>query len=159
VLSNPWYALVVIVHVLVAVIGFGALGMTGTYARLVRVASDPYHSAALQRFFRPGKNLGARAIYLVPVFGGVALGFSHDLHRIFPYLGLGLWIAATGVASAVLWPAEAKIQAIVGSASADTDAPRDREALIRTARTCERAAMVTNLCFVAALVVMIAQPN
>lgn len=158
-LSNPWYALVVIIHVLVAVIGFGALGMTGAYARLVSVSSDPFHSPGAQRYFRRGKNIGARAIYLVPVFGGIALGFSHDTHRLFPYFGLFLWLAATGIASAMLWPAEAKIQQIISRYDRETSAIADREALLRLARRCERAAMATSLCFVIALVVMIAQPN
>ncbi len=158
-LSNPWYALVVIVHVLLAVIGFGALGMTGAYARLVRVSQDPWHAPALQRYFRPGKNIGARAIYLVPVFGAIALGFSHDVHHLFPYLGLGIWLIATGVASGMLWPAEAKIQQCIGVDRPDAAEPSAREALASATLRCERAAMITNLCFVAALVVMIAQPN
>ena len=158
-LSNPWYATVVVVHVLFAVVGFGALGMTGAYARLVRVSPDPSLSPGLRRYFRPGRNIGARAIYLVPVFGAIALGFSPDVHHLFPYLGLGIWLAATGVASGVLWPAEAKIQRFMSADAAVAKEPSDREALLNVARICERAAMVTDLCFVVALVVMIAQPN
>jgi len=158
-LSNPWYSLIVIVHVLFAVIGFGALGMTGAYARLVSVSADPFHSSGVQRYFRPGKNFAARAIYLVPVFGGIALGFSHDMHRLFPYLGIGLWLVATGVAAVALWPAEAEIQQIMSAEQTTVGASSDREALRVVARRCERAAMVTSLCFVVAIVVMIAQPS
>ncbi len=158
-LSNPWYATVVVFHVLFAVVGFGALGLTGAYARLVRVSLDPSQSPVLKRYFRPAKNLGARAIYLVPIFGAIALGFSPDVHHLFPYIGIGIWLIATGVASGVLWPAEAKIQRFMNADPSSGESPLDREELSVLARRCERAAMVTSLCFVVALVVMIAQPN
>lgn len=158
-LSDPWFASVVIIHVLCAVVGFGALAMSGAYARLARTAPDPFGSPGLKRYFRPGKNIVARAIYLVPVFGAVALVFSHDTHRLYPYLGIGIWLVATGVASAILWPAEAKIQQIMNAHAPSGEPGADRGALVRLAQRCERAAMATSLCFALALVVMIAQPN
>lgn len=152
-LSHPWYALIVIAHVLVAVIGFSALAMTGAYARLAQHSADPFNSANLRRYFQPGHNLAARAIYLVPIFGGVALGFSHDTHKLYPYIGIGLWLVATGIASAMLWPAESEIQLILA------DGIPDNASLAKAAGRCERAAMMTSILFVGALFVMIAQPN
>lgn len=152
-LSHPWYAVIVIAHVLVAVIGFSALGVTGAYARLAQNSLDPFNSKNLRRFFQPGHNLAARAIYLVPVFGAIALGFSHDTHKLYPYIGIGLWLIATGVASAMLWPAESQIQLVFAQDS------HDHKALVGAARRCERAAMMTSVLFVFALFVMIAKPN
>ena len=152
-LSRPWYASIVIAHVLVAVIGFGALGLTGAYARLARLSLDPFGSANLIRYFRPGRNLAARAIYLVPVFGAIALGFSHDTHKLYPYLGIALWLVATGIATSMLWPAEATIQELFNGGA------HDRATLVSVARRCERAAAMTSVLFIAALIVMIAQPN
>lgn len=151
--SHPWYAVLVVAHVLAAVVGFGAIGMTGAYARQLRTTLEPFASAALVRFFRPGRNLAARTILLVPVFGGAVVAPSGDAHRLYPYLGLAVWLAATGVASGLIWPAEARIQGLVAIRSTDT------AAIAALARRCERGATVTSLLFVTALAVMIAQPN
>lgn len=150
--TDPWYSLVVIAHVLAAVVGFGALGMTGAYARALRLAADPYASGELTRYFRPGRNLAARAILLVPVFGAVALASSGDVHRLYPWLGIGIWVVATGVASGLVWPAEERLQRLVAAREEDLGGLRS------LARRCENGAMVTSLCFVAAVVVMVAQP-
>ena len=152
-LSDPWYASLVVVHVLVAVISFGALGMSGAYANLVVRSPDPYSSATLLRYFRPSSNLAARLIFLTPVFGGLALAFSGDSSRAYPYIGLAIWVGATGVATASLWPSEKEIQLQLVSESRDTGV------LLDAAKRCERAAMVTTVLFVGALVVMIAQPG
>ena len=152
-LSHPWYAFLVIAHILSAVVGFGALGMSGSYARLARVSADPFAAPGIRRYFRPGTNVAARALYLVPVFGGIALGFSGDVRKIFPYLGFALWVIATGIATGMLWPAERSMQRLIASGV------EDREELRRLAIRCERAAMYTTLCFIVALGVMVAQPS
>jgi hypothetical protein len=71
---------------------------------------------------------------------------------LYPYLGLGIWVAAVGLATAVLWPAEAAIQQMI-----DRGSVRGPEFTL-ACRRCEGAATLTTLLFVAALVVMIAQP-
>lgn len=157
-LSHPWYAVIVIAHVLSGIVAFGALGMTGIYARLVQSSDRNAQSDSVRRYFAPGTNWAARSLYLVPIFGGLALGFSHDTHKIYPYLGLGIWLVATGVASAMMWPAEAKIQRLIKIQHGSKDGD-DMGELARAAIACERGATLTTLCFVAALVVMIAQPN
>lgn len=154
--SHPWFALIVIFHVLSAVIGFGALGMTGAYAGLVRRSVDPYRSEAILRYFRPGRNAASYALYAVPIFGGIAFGFSGDAHKLYPYLGIAIWLTAAAVASGLVWPAEARIQRMV-TAGHDAD-EESRRSLAREARRCERGASVTSLLFLLALVVMIAQP-
>ena len=106
--NSPLYAVVTAFHVLAAVVGFGALGVTGTYAHAARRAASPSSVASLGRFFRPGRNWAARTVFVVPVLGGLllALGHGQDGVRLFPWLGLGIWTAAVGVASAAMWPAE-----------------------------------------------------
>jgi hypothetical protein len=152
-LSHPWYAVIVVLHVLVGVIGFGALGLTGSYARLAAKNPNPYASEVLRRYFRPGNNLGARMIYLVPVFGLIALAFSGDTGKLYPYIGLGIWTAALGVATSTMWPNEIKIQRLMA------DGEGDKVALVKAAKLCETGAMITTLLFICALVVMIGQPN
>ncbi len=164
--NSPLYAVVTAFHVLAAVVGFGALGVTGTYAHAARRAASPSSVASLGRFFRPGRNWAARTVFVVPVLGGLllALGHGQDGGRLFPWLGLGIWTAAVGVASAAMWPAEREIQRALASGAPRSGGPPggpagDRAAFERACARCERAAAVTSLLFVAALFVMIAQPG
>jgi uncharacterized membrane protein len=156
-MTGPLYDIVMAVHALAAVVGFGALGSSGAYAAAARRAEDPYSRATLTRYFRPGPNWAARAILLVPLLGGVLLALNHgrDVGAAWPWIGLAIWVTATGIASAGIWPAEREIQ--LRLASPDRGA-RERAALAAAAGRAERAAAATSLLFVAALVVMIWQP-
>ena len=151
-ISDPGYAVVVVVHVILAVVGFAALGATGAYAHAARRTTDPVNSVTLRRYFSPGHNIAARAIFLVPVAGGVLVGLSGDQAKLYPYIGLGIWVAAVGLATAVLWPAERTIQQML-----DRGSVRDPEFAL-ACRRCEGAATMTSVLFVAALAVMIARP-
>lgn len=167
-MTGPGYDAVVIAHVLAAVVGFGALGATGAYAAALR--RDPTAAgASLRRYFRPGRNWAARAILLVPVLGAtlLVLGHGRDVGRVFPWIGLGLWTVAVSVASAVLWPAERAVQRLLAAATVAVPAGAaaggegdgaDLDELVAACARCERAAALTSVLFVVALVVMVAQP-
>lgn len=112
---TPLYDLVVVLHVLAAVVGFGALLATGSYAGAARRSGARHASPAVLRYFRPGSNLASAALYLVPVFGLLLLDLDHwqDASAPYPWVGLFLWLLATGIASAVLWPSEREIQQLL----------------------------------------------
>lgn len=151
------YAVVTVAHVLAAVVSFGALGATGAYARAARLAAGT-PSPAVRRYFAPGRNLAASALYVVPVFGFALLWMHHfdDASRPYPWVGLAAWVAAIGVAHAALWPAEATIQ----RALAGGDGGVARGAAMEVAcRRCERAAAATSMLFLLALFFMVVQPG
>jgi uncharacterized membrane protein len=166
--TSPLYDTIMALHVLAAVVGFGALGSTGAYAAAARRARDPFSSASLRRYFGSGRNWAARAVLVVPVLGGVLLGLGggRDVSAAWPWIGLSIWTAAVGVASAVLWPAEREIQRLLAPRSAEPgpdagledDPGACRRALLAAARRAELASAATSLAFLAALVVMIWQP-
>lgn len=177
--TSPLYDVVMAVHVLAAVVGFGALGSTGAYAAALRRDGDPFASRALRRYFTPGPNWAARTVLLVPFLGGtlLALGHGRDVGYPWPWIGLAVWTVATGLASAVLWPAEREIQTLLaagaaGAAGVPGDGDGDggttvgaaevradlAERLLSSALRAERAAAATSLLFVVALVVMVWQP-
>ena len=70
-------AALVVLHVLSAVVGFGAIFLTGVYAGMARRRA----SEAVRRYFRPGPNWAARALYAVPVLGVVLVTTSHGADR------------------------------------------------------------------------------
>ena len=135
-------------------IAFGSLGATGWYSAQLRRSPTRIADQALLRYFRPGRNWAEWAIFAVPVLGGALVGIAGRAvaDHGWPWIGLGIWVVATGVATGVVWPAERAIQAALATAEAPAGA------LSAAARRCERGAAVTSVCFVAALVVMVVQP-
>jgi|SRR5579863_10167408 len=153
VVTGPGYDILEVLHVASAVVAFGSLGATGWYSALVRQRPEPGADAALLRYFRPGRNWAELSLFLVPVFGGalVALAGRSDAERAWPWIGLAIWAVATGAATAIVFPAERTLQALLVGDPAG-------QAVARAARRCEQGAAITSVCFVAALVVMIAKP-
>jgi hypothetical protein len=146
-----------VLHVLSAVVGFGAIFVTGVYAGLARRRS----SEVVRRYFRPGPNWAARGVYLVPVLGVVLVETSHGADRftqLWVWVSLLLWVLAAALAQAVAWPAEARIQKLVVESPPPGTGARQVE-LDRVCRRVERAAVAIDLVFVATLVLMLAKPG
>jgi len=155
--DSPLYDLVLALHIASALAGFGALALTGVNAAAARRLAGRPPDERLRRYFRPGRNWAARALFLVPVFGALLLLLHHgaDARHPFPWIGLGLWLVATGLASAVVWPGERAVQAALApGAEVASDA-----GLAARCRQVERAATLTSALFVLAVAVMIAQPG
>ncbi|HLG91474.1 MAG TPA: hypothetical protein VKY15_00650 [Acidimicrobiales bacterium] len=107
---GPAYDLVLAAHVLSALVGMGAVATTGFYA--ARLAAGHLGPAEL-RYFRPGRNWPARALWAVPALGAGLVGLSGgEFSWTQPWVDAGVGLAATLVAvcQAVVWPAEARLQ-------------------------------------------------
>jgi uncharacterized membrane protein len=169
------YTILLMLHVLCAVVGFGTMVVTGVQAARARRGPSASGSEGVRRYFRPGVNWAGRALYGVPVFGFSLIGASHGAFRAgegFVVIGLVLWLAATVLAEAVVWPGERRIQLALtarwsdaGIAGADAGAPgaggvagADAGALDRDCRRLAAAAAVLAVLFVAATVIMIGKP-
>ena len=160
--SQPLYDLLLVAHVVVAVVGFGAIAAAGLAASSARGCRDPAGDEAVRRFFKTGPDWPARFILGVPLLA-LALLFGGDraaVHFPWPWIGLSLWTLATGVATALCWPAEHNAQrALVALQAA---APEASDGLLgqfrEECRRIELAAGAISVCFVAAVLVMIFQP-
>ncbi len=143
---------------LCAVVGFGAVVLTGLQAARARRGPSAPGAAAVGRYFRPGTNWAGRVVYGVPVFGFAAVaasGGAWSTGDAFVVAGLVIWLASATLAEAVAWPGERRIQMLVTEGWAD--AGRTGE-LDRTCRRVMTAASATGALFVAAVVVMVARP-
>ncbi len=151
--SGPAYDIVEVLHVASAVVAFGSLAATGRYSSSLRQRADPLSDASARRYFKSGRNWAEWALFLVPLFGGtlVGMGGAAIADHAWPWIGLGIWLAAAGVATGGVFPAERRIQEHLALST-------DVAAIRLSARTCERWSAVTSVCFVAALVVMVWQP-
>ena len=158
---TPGYDLLLVAHVAAGVVGFGAIGASGIEARAGRRSPDPAHDLGLRRFFRPGPDWAGRVIFLVPVLGLALLfgGVPQDEALAYPWAGLGIWVAATGVATGACWPAERRAQrALAELADGRVAEPEVLERFRSACASMERAVGVISLLFLAAVAIMIAQP-
>jgi hypothetical protein len=115
--TGPAYSVVLIAHVLCAVVGFGAIGLTGAQAWRARLGPDAPSAESVRRYFRPGTNWAARLLYGVPVFGFVLLAMSKgafDARDAWVTAGLLIWLTAALTAEMVVWPGERAIQEALG---------------------------------------------
>ena len=158
------YSVLLLIHVACAVVGFGALATTGLQARRARRGPGAPAADAVRRYFRPGVNWAARALYGVPVFGFALIAASDGAFASgdgFVVAGLGLWALSTLVAEAVVWPAERRIQAVVSEGWAgpgEGDPGDDGRRLERDCRHVTWSAALLCGVFVLAVALMIARP-
>jgi len=161
--TGPGYDVLLGAHVLSAALGFGAVAASGVYAARGRRAPDPRRERSLLRYFRPGTNWAARCLLLTPILGGTLLwaGDRSAASEAWPWIGLGFWTLAAAIAGSWCWPAERRIQDWFTLAGDHGEPPPPPE-LARFRGSClavERSASAMSLCFLAAVVVMIAQPR
>ena len=159
-MNGTAHGALVVLHVVSAVVGFGAVAVTGAYAAAARASPDPLGEVPLIRYFRPGTNWAARTLLVIPVFG-MALVFSghrSTVSEAWPWIGLGLWVVACGLASAVCWPAERAIQLWLAGRPDPNRGAVDLAGFRRACARAEWSAAAVSVCFVAAVVIMIAQP-
>lgn len=162
--TGAGYSVLLLLHVASAVVGFGAICVTGLQAsRAARGPAGP-KAAAVRRYFRPGTNWVARAIYGVPVFGFALLassGGKFDSSDTFVVTGLVLWLVAAVTAEVVVWPGERRIQAAVTRDWSDHEDGTIRPTDPALAKQCVRVASAAGLLaavFLASVVVMFARP-
>jgi hypothetical protein len=139
------YDLVLLAHLLSALVGFGAVVVSGVFA-VVLARSGPESEA--------GVNWAGRVLFLVPVFGAILVLISKGAWSFsdrWVVIGLVLWAVVAFGAEMALWPAERKLQVAVGE-RAPAEAVRSLCMVV--------AAMATGgfVVLVAASVVMVAKP-
>lgn len=178
IVSSPGYDALLVAHVAAGLVGFGAVAIGGLEARKARQSPDPAGNEGCRRFFKPGIDWPARLIFLVPVLGLWLLfgGEAADEHAAWPWAGLVVWVLAVGVASGMGWPAERRAQAALAGLAADRGVGGVESAdpvggypvgspgggklaeFREACRVMERASGLVNVCFVAAVILMIVQP-
>jgi hypothetical protein len=157
------YSILLLAHVACAVVGFGALAVTGIQARRARRGPAADGSAGVRRYFRPGVNWAARSLYGVPVFGFALISSSKGAFVAgdgFVVAGLGLWALSTVAAEVLVWPGERRIQAVVSTrwetGPGETTGPDPR--FEADCRRVAGTAVLLSCVFLIALVLMVAQP-
>ena len=156
--TGALYSVLLLLHVLCAVVGFGAVVLTGVQAFRARRGPAAPGAETVRRYFRPGPNWAGRALYGVPVFGFALIAASDgvfDGGDTFVVAGLLLWLGAVTVAEVVMWPAERRIQMELARRwdEGEPAGPLDEDC-----RRVVASAILLGAVFVAATVLMIGKP-
>ena len=142
--SSGAYDALVAVHVACALVGFGAVAISGVYGAL---ALNQENENETTRYFA-SRGLAEWLILPVPFVGLAALLVDHrggDLKDAWVLGGSAAWIAATALLLAGVRPAEARI--------------RRRQDPVEAGRVLAWAAVASDVLFVVALALMVTQPG
>ena len=180
---NDLYVVLVGLHIAAAVVGFGAVAMSGAYGVVARRLDRPGALEESRRYFARPTRADA-ALLAVALLGLAALGVDPHgggLARLWVSLALILWLLATVLLIRVVRPAEETLRAcLTGGRSGPTLAGAgaglgggggvDRSAATRpdpapldtataAARRLARAAAASDVIFVVALGLMVFRPG
>jgi len=103
---SGFYKLMVVLHILSVVVGIGATMLNGVYAAKARKAGGPAAGAIMTANFEV-TTLAEKIIYLVPVFGILAVLASDDVwefSQTWIWLSIVLYVIALGIAHGVMVP-------------------------------------------------------
>ncbi len=154
------FDIVLLLHVGCVVIGLATTATSAAIAtRLRRILdSSVPPTPPVVRYFRPGVNWVARAMYGIPVFGLALLSMSSGTYALregWVMAGSVLLVAVILLAEGVLWPAERRLQMALSSVVSD---PVPSGPTMRDARLMARSSIGALLLLVAGSVLMVAQP-
>jgi len=155
------FDLLLIGHVACALVGFGAVATSGVQAARLSRCGPAGAGEGLRRYFAPGTNWVGRVLFGVPLLGFALVADSAGRWSVgegWVVFGLVLWALAAVLAEALLWPAERRIQsALAAPADATAGAP-DRSDVRRDCLVVAGLGAALTVVFIAATVIMVAQP-
>ena len=112
---NGVYDFFLLLHILCAVVGFGAVFLNGLYAQEIKKRPGPEGLAVFEANFRVSK-IGEYFIYAVFVLGFVVLALAKigdtkvfEFSQTWVWLSIVLYIVGIGISHGVLWPSVKKI--------------------------------------------------
>ena len=153
-LDSGLYKLLLVLHLVTVVVGFGTVTLNGLYAARAKKRGGPEAGAIHEANFFVS-NVAEKVIYLVPIFGLGLVGVSDgawDLGQTWIWLSLVLYAIGIGISHGVLIPGERKLLAIgaAGPPGPEAEAIEKRVA---------GAGMTLNLLLVVLIVLMVWKPG
>ncbi len=152
-LSNrsPIYDTLLIVHVLVGMLGYGAVIFSGVFSRKL-LREGP--SASTRKYFDGSPNIPGMFIGLVPVFGVLVLligkGNLRDLTKGWFDLAVTIWVVSAAVAFMRVFPPERKLHLALEENSDNVGT---------VAKSISRASGLCSVLYVAAFYLMLFKPR
>jgi len=114
-LNSGIFKLFLVLHILSAIVGLGAVMLNGLYAAQAQKRPGPTGRAVSEANFAVS-DVAEKVIYLIPVFG-ILLVISSDsaikFSDTFVWLSFALYVGALGVSHSILIPGHKKINALL----------------------------------------------
>lgn len=104
-----------VLHVLSAIVGLGAVILNGLYAAQAQKRPGPGGRAISEANYAVS-SIAEKVIYTIPVWGILLVATSHGFFKFsntFVWLALLLFIGALGVSHSILFPGHRKINALL----------------------------------------------
>lgn len=109
------YKTLLVLHILTAIIGLGAVMLNGIYAAQAQKRPGPPGRAVSEANFVVS-NIGEKFIYAIPVFGILLVAVGHPMWKFsqtWIWLSLVLYVVAIGISHSILIPGHKKINALL----------------------------------------------
>ena len=150
------YDVLVALHVVCAVAGFGAVAVSGAYGAIGRRARDRSGIEEVRRFFS-SRSWVAHLLLVAPVFGVAAMAVrpgGSEFGALWAIAGFVIWVAAGALLLGVVRPAEGAVRAAVAPEPAGPAG-----SLSVAATRLMWAGAASDVLFVVALLLMVTQPG
>lgn len=159
------YHLLVLMHVICAVAGFGVVAYRAFALDLARRQGGVAAAGAISVYGQISQ-VGEVLVYAAVVFGGAAIAVSGDhayFNRAWVYAALGVVLAMVGVLHGLVRPAERRYRAVLVEVANEPPMkpparPRQLEELEHLQRQVGLGMGIFNLCLLGALYLMVFRP-
>ncbi|MDQ1521715.1 MAG: putative integral rane protein [Actinomycetota bacterium] len=114
-INSGIYKFLLLLHILSVIVGIGAVMLNGIYAAQAQKRPGPGGRAVSEANFMVSQ-IAERVIYLIPIFGILLIAVSDKAWKFsqtWIWLSLVLYIAAVGVAHAVMTPGHRRINELL----------------------------------------------
>jgi len=166
--TSGLYRTVLVLHILCAIVGFGAVMLNAIYGAESKKRPGPEGIAVFDANFRVS-TIGEYFIYAVPIFGilMVILDVGWKFSQTWVWLALTIYVAALAVSHGVLFPTLKKMRALMGELAAGpppgapppTGPPPQVAQLEVLGKRLGVVGPVLNLAVVAVLILMVWKPG
>jgi hypothetical protein len=164
-LNSGIYKVLLVLHILTVIVGIGGVVLTGLYAAQAQKRPGPAGRAVSEASFTVNQ-VAEKVIYLIPVFGILLVLTSDDawdFGQTWIWLSIILYVAAVGIAHAVLNPGHKRINELLlemeGSPPPAGGAPPQVAEIQTLGQRQAMAGMVNDLLLVALVALMIWKPG
>jgi uncharacterized membrane protein len=156
-ISGSAYKIVLVLHILAAILGFGSVMLNGVYANEVKRRPGPEGAAIAEANYKVSFGVAMYIIYAIPILGIALVAMSDQAWKFsqtWVWLALVLYVVLIGLVHGVHRPNVQRLDALVRDGSASDVAEMERRD-----RLASTMGMILSLLVVATLVLMVFKPG
>lgn len=156
-ITSNAYRIVLALHILAAIVGFGSVLLNGVYASKAKARPGPEGAAIAQANYDVSFGWSMWFIYAVIIFGFALVGMSDKLLKFsqtWVWLGVVLYLAIIGIVHGVHRPNLRRLNELIQKGD-----PADREEMERRGRLAEAMGTVMTVLVVVIVFLMVMKPG